>query len=302
VAKPVYEPKLRPGMAAGKGASRVLAAKIANVRAHAPQAMLGDVEGIHDMRVAVKRLRETMRLFRRLLPQKRREAMMPVVEMLNDTLGAVRERDVMIRDAEKLADEAGDDGGLCALAIAQWRTERAVAFEHLVKVWAQMCSEGLFAALDEVAGRTAKRGRAANKLPLERFVYRAVTRALDRVHERLRPALESADPAPMHRLRIVVKRLRYSMEPFRTIMPALVKPCKAATEAQELLGVTHDLDVLRAALAAHLDEVEPERREAAEGLLAVLDARREESAQRAHEVAEQFADAQFDRAILDAID
>ena len=302
MAKPVYEPRLKPGMRAGRAASRVLAAKVANVREHAPKAMLGEVEGIHDLRVAVKRLRETMRLFRRLLPQKRRDAMMPVVEMLNDTLGAVRERDVMIRDAAKLAEEAGDDGGLCALAAAQWRTERAVAFEHLVKVWAQMCSEGLFPALDEIARRTARRGRKANRLPLERFVYRAVTRALERVHQRLGPALESADPVPMHRLRIAVKRLRYSMEPFRTVMPALVEPCKMATEAQELLGLTHDLDVLREALAGHLDEVEPKRRAAAEGLPAALDARREESAQRAHEVAERFTDAQFDRAILDAID
>ncbi len=302
MAKPVHEANLKLGMGAGKAASRVLAAKIANVREHAPRAMLGDVERIHDMRVSVKRLRETMRLFRRLLPQKRREAMMPVVEMLNDTLGAVRERDVMILDAEKLAEEAGDDGGLCALAVTQWRAERAVAFEHLVKVWAQMCSRGLFAALDEIATRTARRGRKSNKAPLERFVYRAVTRALERVHERLGPALESADPTPMHRLRIGVKRLRYSMEPFRDVLPALVAPCKTAADAQELLGLTHDLDVLRDAVAAHLDEVESDRREAAEGLLAVLDTRREESAQRAREVAEQFADPEFDRAILDAID
>ena len=302
MAKPVYEAKLKPRMRAGKAASRVLTAKIANVREHAPNALLGDVEGIHDMRVSVKRLREAMRLFRRLLPQKRRDAMMPVVELLNDTLGAVRERDVMILDAEKLAEEAGDDGGLCSLAVAQWRTERAVAFEHLVKVWAQMCSEGLFPALEEIASRTAKRGRKSNKAPLERFVYRAVTRALERVHERLGPALESADPAPMHRLRIGVKRLRYSMEPFRDVLPALVEPCKTAADAQELLGLTHDLDVLRDALAGHLDEVAPDRREVAERLLGGLDVRREESAQRAHEVAEQFADPEFDRAILDAID
>lgn len=302
MAKPVYEPRLTPGMAAGKGASRVLQAKVANVRKHAPQAMLSDVEAIHDMRVAVKRLRETMRLFRRLLPRRRRDAIMPVVEMLNDTLGAVRERDVMILDAEKLVGEVGDGGGLCALAVAQWRTDRALAFEHLVGMWARTCSEGLFQALDELAVRTARRRRVANRAPLERFVYRAVTRALERVHQRLQPALASSDPAPMHRLRIAVKRLRYSTEPFRELLPALVEPCKLTAQAQELLGLTHDLDVLRDALAAHLDEVEPGRREAARGVLATLEVRRQESAQRAHEAAEQLADPGFGRAVLDAID
>jgi CHAD domain-containing protein len=289
-------------MAAGRAAAAILRAQIANVREHAPAAVVGEVEGIHDLRVSVKRLRESMRLFRRLLPTRRREAMMPVVELLNDTLGQVRERDVLILDAQELASAVGDDGGLTAAAIAQWQSERQAAFEHLLRVWSRMCSEGLFDALDETRRRTAKRGRSANRASVGRFAYRAATRALERVHERLGPALAGDDPAPLHRLRIGVKRLRYSLEPFVELLPALKEPTRLATDAQELLGLTHDHDVLRAALAAHLEELAPEQRPAAEAALALLAERREERAGQARAAIERLADPAFDRSVLDALD
>ncbi len=302
MAKPVNIARLELGMRAGRAAGRVLGASIANVREHAPAAVLGDVDGIHDMRVAVKRLRETMRLFRRLLPTRRRQGMMPVVELLNDTLGAVRESDVMMLDAQQLAAEVADDGGLCEIAVARRQAKREAAFERLLKVWAQLCSAGLFAALDDIAERTARRRRQANRLEVERFAYEAITRALDRVHERLGPARTSEDPALLHRLRIAVKRLRYSIEPFRRILPQLREPCKAVANAQELLGLIHDFDVLRDALAAHLEEIEPERRDAANAVLELLEQRRDERYRQARDVVESLADPDFDLRILDAID
>ena len=90
MAKPIHVAKFKAGTSAGKAASRVLTAATDDVREHVATALVGDVHGIHDMRVSVKRLREAMRLFRRLLPTKRRARVMPQVELLNDCLGAVR--------------------------------------------------------------------------------------------------------------------------------------------------------------------------------------------------------------------
>ncbi len=302
MAKPIHVAKIKASMPAGKAASRVLAAKVENVREHAPSAMLGDVDGIHDMRVAVKRLREAMRLFRKLLPRRRRARMMPVVELLNDALGAVRERDVLTLDAEEFGREIEDDGGMLAAATGRWHTEREAAFSHLLEVWASMTSEGLFEALEELAKRTGKRGRRANRMDLQRFAYEAIRRALDRVHDRLGPALETEDPRPLHRLRIVVKRLRYSMEPFRDVLPLLKEPYRVISDAQELLGLTHDHDVLHAALAQSLDDVPEEDREAAAAVLALLQRRRDDRATEARRAVEVFRDPEFERALLDAAD
>ncbi len=302
MAKPVRRAKVSAEMRAGRAAGRVFEATIANVREHAPAAMLGDVDGIHDMRVAVKRLREAMRLFRRLLPTRRRERMMPVVEILNDTLGEVRERDVLIRDAQQLRGELEDDGELTSTATEAWRTERAEAFEHLLRTWAKMTGDGFFDALEEIARRTRKRGRMVNRLDYEQFAYAEIIRALERVRERLGPALESTEPAPLHRLRIGVKRLKYAMEPFRRIFPLMREPYSVVSEAQQILGLAHDLDVLRERLAEHLDCIPGDGRAAAGATLEVLDRRRGERYMVAREVIRAFADPEFERALRDAID
>lgn len=300
MAKAIHRAKVKATMRAGKAAGRVLDAKIANVREHAPEAIIGSVDGIHDMRVAVKRLRESMRVFRKLLPTKRRQRMMPTVELLNDTLGEVRERDVLIADSAELAEQLEDDGGLIEAATAAWTAEREEAFAHLLKTWAGMSAEGFFDALEEIARRTRKRGRSSNRLDYEQFGYRAIRRALRRVDERLEPALQSHDPQPLHRLRIGVKRLRYAMEPFRDIFPLLRGPYGVASQAQDLLGLTHDLDVLRNRLAEHLDGAMD--RDAAEDMLRVLDERRGERSVRAREAIEVFADPSFRPTLMDAID
>jgi CHAD domain-containing protein len=302
MAKPVHTAKVKAGMPAGKAASRILDAKIRNVREHVPAAMVGDIDGIHDMRVSVKRLRESMRLFRKLLPTKRRQRIFPEVELLNDTLGEVRERDVLALDAEEFARDIVDDGGLLSAATGAWKLERDEAFAHLLKVWSRMTGEGFFDALEEVARRTGTRGRKANRLAVDRFAYDAIRRRMEHVDARLQPALEGDDPALLHRLRIGIKRLRYAMEPFRDVLPGLAEPYTLASDAQELLGLTHDLDVLRQRLSAHLDRVEEHQRAAAEHALGLLDRQRGERYAQSREIITVFAKPQFTATLLDAID
>ncbi len=302
MAKPIHVAKFDADTRAGKAASRVLSAAIEDVREHAPAALVGEVDAIHDMRVSVKRLREAMRLFRRLLPTKRRERVMPQVELLNDCLGAVRECDVLILDAEELGREVADDGGLLAATTCAWRAERSEAFMHLLKVWSRMVSEGFFDALEEVAKHTGKRGRSANRAPIGRFAWEAIRQTKERVDDRLCRALGTDDPRPLHRLRIAIKRLKYSMEPFRDVLPLLEQPFTVVSEAQELLGLTHDLDVLRERLAANLAGVEDARLDAAEGVLRLLDARRAERYAQSREVIRIFGEPDFTQALMDAID
>ncbi len=302
MAKPIHVATFKPGTPAGKAASRMLTAAISDIREHTAAALAGDVDGIHDMRVSVKRLREAMRLFRRLLPTKRRERVMPQVELLNDCLGAVRECDVLILDAEELGQELADDGGLLAVAMSAWRAERVKAFAHLLSVWSRMMSQGLFDALEEVAKRTGKRARSANRLAITRFAWESIREAKERVDDRLCQALATDDPRPLHRLRIAIKRLRYSIEPFRDVRPLLAQAFAVVTQAQELLGLTHDLDVLRERIAAHLAEVEDARLDAAEGVLRLLDVRRGERYVQSHEVIRIFGEPDFTRALMDAID
>ena len=302
MAKPIHTAKLSEGMRAGKAAGLVLEARIADVREHAPSAILGEATGIFDLRVSVKRLRETMRLFRRLLPTRRCQRAMPLVELLNDCLGRVREPDVLCIDAEVLQREIEDDGGLIATAICSWKASREESLTDLLTVWSRLSSDGLFDTLDQIARRAPRRGRNSNRMSLDRFKYEAIRRAMGRVDARLGPAIAHGDPERLHNLRIAVKRLKYSMEPFRLMALPLRGPWKVVSQAQEVLGGMHDLDVLRERLGAHLGAVDADRRDAAEEVLALLDARRGEKCAQARGAIGVFADPRFTRLLLDAID
>ena len=113
-------------------------------------------------------------------------------------------------------------------------------------------------------------------------------------------ALARDDPATLHRLRIGVKRLRYTLEPFVGLLPGWPNR-RHRRRGQELLGQTHDRDVLYAALSAHLEELalSAGRRRAA---LAALAEQRAEYARRAHATLERLADPAYDRSVLDALD
>ena len=56
----------------------------------------GDIEGVHDMRVATRRLRAVMEIFEPCFPKKRHRKALREVKGLADTLGERRDPDVMI--------------------------------------------------------------------------------------------------------------------------------------------------------------------------------------------------------------
>jgi CHAD domain-containing protein len=65
----------------------------------------GDIEGVHDMRVATRRLRASMEIFGPCFPKKRHRKALREVKSLADLLGARRDPDVMIERLRAL--EAG---------------------------------------------------------------------------------------------------------------------------------------------------------------------------------------------------
>jgi CHAD domain-containing protein len=64
-----------------------------------------DIEGVHDMRVATRRLRAVMEIFAVCFPKKRHRRLLKEVKRLADVLGERRDPDVMIEGLENQAAE-----------------------------------------------------------------------------------------------------------------------------------------------------------------------------------------------------
>lgn len=101
-----------------QAAARVVKVRSKEVFAHSRGVLdLDDVERVHDMRVATRRLRAALEIFEPCLPRKRRHKALKKVKALADALGERRDADVEIAMLEGLLDEAAeaDRGALLAL-------------------------------------------------------------------------------------------------------------------------------------------------------------------------------------------
>lgn len=117
----------------GPAAAGVVEVRAAELFEHSRDVLdLGDVERVHDMRVATRRLRAAMEVFEPCFPRKRFRRALKEVKALADALGERRDRDVGIEFLEGFSDQVdpGDREAVDAL-IEELRAEQLQANEDL---------------------------------------------------------------------------------------------------------------------------------------------------------------------------
>jgi len=113
---------------------------------------LSDIEGVHDMRVATRRLRAALEVFASCFPAKQHAAALAEVKDLADRLGERRDPDVAIEELEALAEQfaPGDRPGVAGL-VEELRAEQAAANETVARALAELHERGLAGRLQELA-------------------------------------------------------------------------------------------------------------------------------------------------------
>ena len=145
-----------PGLSA-EDSYAAAAARIVSVRAqelvdHAAGVLdMGDIERVHDMRVATRRLRAALEVFEPCFPGKRVRTDLREVKQLADALGERRDRDVAIVALDRLAEQmaAPDRAGIDIL-IARFRDEQRRANVELASFVAGDRLESLRERLDDL--------------------------------------------------------------------------------------------------------------------------------------------------------
>jgi CHAD domain-containing protein len=241
--------QLTPGSPAGQVVLAYLREQAAALDSLAPRVRRDEPDTVHQMRVATRRLRSTLRTFRRVIgPAGHLDG---ELRWLAGVLGEAR-------DAEVLADRL-------EAALATVPTEqligpvRARIKIHFAPVAGQareavleaLDSERYESLRDEVAKLIAGRlrparagGPAGDVLPREvRRAYRATARRMDRAR---RAASGPARDTALHQARKAAKRARYAGE---LAQPAIGRPAKRFTRqvkgVQSLLGDHHDAVIAR---------------------------------------------------------
>jgi CHAD domain-containing protein len=117
----------------GVAAARVVRVRAAEVFAHAEGVLdIEEIDHLHDMRVATRRLRAALEVFEVCFPRKRQRKALKKVKRLADALGERRDRDVELRFLGEFAEEApAADREALAARVAALRREQWQANENL---------------------------------------------------------------------------------------------------------------------------------------------------------------------------
>ena len=211
-----------------------------------------DPEGVHDMRVLSRRLRSSINDFR---PYLRKVSLpRPKLRALASSLGEVRDIDVALMSLQKLrTNTKGEAAAGIKLLAAELRARRKAARatltnalqETAVEVFRKEFIAKLRSALIVVAAETPADSTAS---PVARSFGSLGT---DIINSRLKDfiAVSSCLYQPyqikkLHELRILAKRLRYSMELFALCWGKEWETmAKEVAHMQTSLGDLHDCDV-----------------------------------------------------------
>ena len=230
----------------------IIGACLRHAEANRPAVLDGQMEGVHQMRVAFRRLRSGLRIFRPLISREASAARVEDIRWLNGFLGPARDWDVFLEEgmAPMLAHFPRKRG----LSLFRIRAENIRQTHHRTlrealddPRYPQLTRE--FAAwLDDRVWRENLDEEQRERLAQPALAF--ATPLLGRDHRRVEKqgeAFAQLSAVERHRLRIRIKELRYALDFFASLYPApAVKAyLSALARLQDSLGIMNDIAVAR---------------------------------------------------------
>ncbi|MCR9218742.1 MAG: CYTH and CHAD domain-containing protein [Alphaproteobacteria bacterium] len=254
--KKAEEPAFEPEMSVRAALAQILRLGVAQVLANDSVIRAGaDPEGVHQARVAVRRMRAALSAFRPVIEEGPRKRLAKPLRWMQQQTNPARDWDVFLDEtlAPVLA-ERPEHPGLKALAKRAGK-KRKRGYKRAVAALDRKRFQHLLLDL-ESWGDTAN--PAAEALPVGSFAH-------DLLAARYKVVLDDAGADPtaleteaLHELRIEIKKLRYAVEFFRSLYPKKrVGPFLQATKKlQDCLGGLNDAAVAHRLLQELADGAE----------------------------------------------
>jgi len=219
----------------------VLAEAVAAILRNDPIVRLGtDPEGVHQERVATRKLRSHLRTFGPLLEPEWTEPLRSELGWLGMALGAVRDREVLL---ERLRDRSK------ALPASDLRS--AASLLHVLEIEIESLRKKLHAELDSeryvdlleklVAAAHAPVTTLDADQPASIVLPPLATGPWRRLRSAVKQLPEQPTDPELHRIRILAKRARYAAEAVSPVVgPGATAFARAAAKLQTILGEHQD--------------------------------------------------------------
>src|SRR5215831_3006906 len=261
--RPASEPPLAPSSRAGQVLLAYLRAQTEQLKSLDPMVRRDEPDSVHQMRVATRRLRSTLRSFGKIIRRGDTQRLAGELTWLGDVLGEARDGEVLAGHLQANLRQMPVElvvGPIQARVQGHFAPGRAAARDAAL---AALDSRRYFSLLDELDRLVAQppltrqaASPAADVLPA------AVRRAYRKTSRRMRRARRAAAGPPrdaaLHEVRKAAKQARYAGE---VVTPAIGAEARRFTgrmkKLQSVLGDHHDAVIAREVerelgMAAHL--------------------------------------------------
>ena len=246
---------LAPHMSAHEAFRAIVLHSLSHLTANDDCARLNlHIEGVHQCRIALRRLRSAFNIYKPLLRRKRIEVVVDAVRALGRTLGAARDLDVLqtelLDPAIKALGEAEQLSPLFATLTAKktgayWQVGEALSSPDYRRFLIDLCA---LAHAEDL-------GKVRPEAPgLDQPVSELASSALSKAHGKLLEqgaGFETLSKSARHEVRIALKRLRYGLDFFGNLFDGSGKKkfMKRLARLQDDLGRMNDVAVAERMLA-----------------------------------------------------
>ena len=238
---PVPISPLSEGATAGEVVALSLALSARRFLDHVPAVILDeDPEGVHQARVATRRLRSDLRTFRRFVERSRADGLRDELRTVTRLLGAVRDLDVLQMRLFSVLDQIPQPERRAADAILSTLTmERDDALSLVVEGFRKESFVLLLDELVEFCARPELTEAAGH--PADLTLLKMARKPWKKVKDMVAGLPDQPSPEQLHRLRILVKRARYAAEALSPVGGEEAEEfAMQLSELQDVLGEHQD--------------------------------------------------------------
>lgn len=203
-----------------------------------------DIEGIHQMRVALRRLRCAFLVFRKIVGSANSKTLMDELRSVANTLGCARDLDIFLTQTlPAVSAQFNDHSGLIKLRDKALAAQTQAYIEVREMLSTTRYRRMLLTLSDWIENERWRQGTHESKIPK---VHELATAHLDKYRKQLKTSgklLANAQPEARHVTRIAAKKLRYTAEFFASLYSVTESRAyiRKLSKLQDCLGMLNDI-------------------------------------------------------------
>jgi triphosphatase len=211
-------------------------------------ACAGQREALHQARVGIRRFRTALALFRDYIPPSQYDPLRAEAKVLNEALGPARDLDVFIGDlGQSRSRKPVTDSDTTAISRAA-EEAHATAYRNVASTLRGARYRRFMVRLNTwLIGRRWRVGKQRAKdgsRQAKGFACKILNKRIAQIQKQTK-SLEFAPPKVLHAMRVAIKKARYGLEFFITLLPTrrAARTGRYLKALQDTLGALNDRDV-----------------------------------------------------------